>query len=79
MSAFFRKDAEAGIIKLSFRSTGSVPCNRFASDFYNGGGHLNAAGGEFKGTLEEAVEIFRKGLDEWSRSKEPSIKQLFKK
>lgn len=77
LSAFFREDKELGIIKLSFRSVGSVPCNRFSSDFFNGGGHLNAAGGEFKGTLPEAVERFRKGLDEWSRSPEDCIRQLF--
>ena len=78
MSAFFREDADAGVIKLSFRSVGDVPCNRFSSDFFNGGGHLNAAGGEFHGTLQEAVERLHKGLDEWSRSSEDCIKQLFK-
>ena len=79
LSAFFREDKEQGLIKLSFRSTGTVPCNRFSSEFYNGGGHLNAAGGEFKGTLEEAVEVFNKGLEEWSHSDEDCIRQLFKK
>ena len=79
MSAFFREDKEQGIIKLSFRSVGTVPCNRFNSDFFNGGGHQNAAGGEFRGTLEEAVERFHKGLDEWSLSQEDCIRQLFKK
>jgi phosphoesterase RecJ-like protein len=79
MSAFFREDKEAGLIKLSFRSVGTVPCNRFSSDFFNGGGHQNAAGGEYRGTLEEAVEVFQKGLDEWSRSQEECIRQLFNK
>lgn len=78
MSAFFREDSELGIIKLSFRSVGDVPCNRFSSDFFNGGGHVNAAGGEFHGTLAEAVKRFKKGLDVWSRSSEECIKQLFK-
>ena len=79
MSAFFREDKEQGLIKLSFRSVGTVPCNRFSSDFFNGGGHQNAAGGEFRGTLNEAVERFHKGLDEWSRSQEECIRQLFRK
>lgn len=79
MSAFFREDTELGLIKLSFRSVGDVPCNRFSSDFFNGGGHVNAAGGEFRGTLDEAVERFMKGLDEWSRSTEDCIRQLFVK
>jgi len=79
MSAFFREDVELGLIKLSFRSVGNVPCNRFSSDFFNGGGHVNAAGGEFRGTLDEAVERFMKGLDEWSSSTEDCIRQLFVK
>lgn len=79
LSAFFREDKELGIIKLSFRSVGNVPCNRFSSDFFNGGGHQNAAGGEFRGTLSEAVKRFKKGLQEWSRSNEDCIKQLFVK
>ena len=79
MSAFFREDKEQGIIKLSFRSVGDVPCNRFSSEFFHGGGHINAAGGEFNGTLSEAVECFLKGLDEWSRSTEECIRQLFLK
>ena len=45
-------------IKISFRSQGDRPVNRFASDFFHGGGHANAAGGEFFGTLEEAVQCF---------------------
>ena len=79
MSAFFREDNELGLIKLSFRSVGTVPCNRFSSSFFNGGGHQNAAGGEFRGTLQEAVNRFRKGLEEWSESQEDCIKQLFRK
>jgi phosphoesterase RecJ-like protein len=77
MSAFFREDKEQGVIKLSFRSVGDVPCNRFSSEFFNGGGHQNAAGGEFRGTLDEAVARFYKGLEVWSNSQEECIKVLF--
>lgn len=79
MSAFFREDVELGLVKLSFRSVGSVPCNRFSSDFFNGGGHQNAAGGEFHGTLDEAVARFMEGLEIWSASTEECIRQLFVK
>jgi phosphoesterase RecJ-like protein len=54
-----------GIIKLSLRSKGNFPANEFAAKYFNGGGHFNAAGGTFKGTLEEAVETFKKGLEEY--------------
>jgi len=49
-------------IKISFRSKGSFPVNRFASAYFNGGGHLNAAGGEYKGSLAEAIELFVKHI-----------------
>jgi phosphoesterase RecJ-like protein len=59
-SVFMREDK--GIIKISFRSTGDFPANQFASDHFNGGGHLNAAGGEFYGSLEGAVKVFERAL-----------------
>lgn len=59
-SAFFRE--ETNLIKASFRSKGSFPANRAAAEYFNGGGHLNAAGGEFYGTLEEARARFRELL-----------------
>ena len=62
-SIFMREDSD--LIKISFRSSGSFPCNTFASKYFNGGGHLNASGGEFYGTLEEAIGIFEKALPEY--------------
>ena len=50
------------MIKVSLRSTGTFPCNKVASDFFNGGGHLNASGGEFYGTMEEAINLFKQAL-----------------
>lgn len=41
---------------------GDFPCNQFASTYFNGGGHKNASGGEFYGSLSEAVAVFEKGL-----------------
>ena len=45
-------------IKISFRSQGDRPVNIFARDIFNGGGHVNAAGGEYYGKLEDAVKLF---------------------
>ena len=61
-SVFLREDTEKDMIKVSLRSVGTFPCNKVASDFFNGGGHLNASGGEFYGTMEEAVELFKQAL-----------------
>ncbi len=59
-SVFMREDEN--LIKLSFRSVGDFASNIFASDNFNGGGHLNASGGEFQGKIEEAVSLFEKVL-----------------
>lgn len=61
-SAFLREDAEKKMIKISLRSVGTFPCNKVAADFFNGGGHLNASGGEYYGTMDEAVKLFKQAL-----------------
>ena len=61
-SAFLREDTEKDMIKISLRSVGTFPCNQVASEFFNGGGHLNASGGEFYGPLEDAVALFKQAL-----------------
>ena len=63
-SVFIREDND--MVKISLRSQGQFPANRFAAEAFNGGGHLNASGGEFYGTLEEAVEIFQRTLLNYS-------------
>ena len=56
LSIFLREDTERPVIRVSLRSVDDFPCNEMASEFFNGGGHKNAAGGEFWGTMEEAVK-----------------------
>lgn len=52
-------------IKLSLRSRGSFPANQFAQKYFNGGGHRNASGGRFNGTMAEATERFESVLAEF--------------
>jgi bifunctional oligoribonuclease and PAP phosphatase NrnA len=59
-SVFVREDTEK--IKLSFRSQGTFAVNIVAASLFNGGGHVNAAGGEFYGSLEEAIRILESAL-----------------
>lgn len=68
-SAFLREETD--MVKVSMRSTGDFPVNVLCKEHFGGGGHLNAAGGEFYGTLEEAAAIFRSFLKE---NKEKYIK-----
>lgn len=65
-SCFLREDTEKPMIKVSLRSVGSFPCNKLAAEFFNGGGHLNASGGEFYGTMEEAKERLEKALEKFA-------------
>ncbi len=51
-------ESEEGYIKVSFRSKGKIDVNKFARDHFNGGGHINAAGGKSTLTLEETVNKF---------------------
>lgn len=50
----------ASRIKLSFRSQGDRPVNILAAEVFRGGGHMNASGGEFFGTLNAAVQRLMK-------------------
>jgi phosphoesterase RecJ-like protein len=52
---FIEKD---GFIKLSFRSKGSFPSNKFAARYFSGGGHMNASGGEYPDTLSNTIAYF---------------------
>ncbi len=63
-SAFIREDE--GLIKLSFRSHNNFPSNEFAAEFFGGGGHLNASGGEFYGTLQDSIAHFEKALERYA-------------
>lgn len=66
-SAFLRE--EDGYVKVSMRSLGKFPVNEICREHFSGGGHLNAAGGEFKGTLGECADLFRSLL--------PTNKELY--
>ena len=62
LSCFFVENKEQGLIKVSLHSQGNFPCNKMAAEYFNGGGHLNASGGEFDGTMEQAIEVYEKAL-----------------
>lgn len=58
LTAIFIENKEEQIIKISFRSQGDVDVNQFARKYFNGGGHINAAGGKSFLSLEETVKHF---------------------
>jgi phosphoesterase RecJ-like protein len=45
-------------IKISFRSRGNFEINKFSEKHFNGGGHKNAAGGEYYTSLDDTIKTF---------------------
>ena len=54
-------------VKLSLRSRGEFPANDICKKYFNGGGHLNAAGGTSNDSLEKVVEQFKLILPEYKK------------
>lgn len=67
-SVYLREDSNQ--IKVSTRSVGNFRADLICQDFYNGGGHINAAGGELPPDLDAALEKFRSTF--------PTIKKYLK-
>lgn len=65
MAAFMRESD--GKIKMSFRSIGNFSVKKFASEYFNGGGHKNAAGGISCDSLEATVERFKQLVTKHSK------------
>lgn len=61
-SIFLREDND--YIKVSARSQGDFAVNTYCEEYFNGGGHKNASGGEFYGTLEECKNVVYKIVEE---------------
>lgn len=59
-SVLMREDTEK--IKISLRSEEDFACNKVAAALFNGGGHLNASGGESYATLAETAKRFEEAL-----------------
>jgi len=56
--ALFAMETDEGV-KLSFRSKGNYSVNDFASNYFSGGGHKYAAGGQSKESLELTISRFK--------------------
>ena len=68
-TALFTEDLEDDdLIKISFRSKKYFPCNIFAELHFEGGGHINAAGGKFNGSINEAINLFKEKLKQFKIS-----------
>lgn len=67
LSISLREDTEReNTVWVSLRSVDDYPCNLLAERSFNGGGHLNAAGGRLNCNIAEAEAIVRKAISEFT-------------
>lgn len=66
LSISLREDTERDVVRVSLRSVDDFPCNKMAEEFFHGGGHLNASGGELPFPLEEALLTARKAIEAYA-------------
>ena len=52
-------------VKISLRSQGDRPVNILAAELFGGGGHANASGGEYYGSLSSAVHRYLSGYTQF--------------
>ncbi|MGI9547242.1 MAG: DHH family phosphoesterase [Flavobacteriaceae bacterium] len=64
-AAIFIENGDDGHIKMSFRSEGDFSVNEFARANFNGGGHINAAGGRIELSLADTVTKFVNLLEQY--------------
>ena len=65
LSAFFTEFREEGYFRVSLRSRPGTDVNALALGWFNGGGHINAAGGRISLPPEEIAAYFLKSLEEY--------------
>lgn len=53
---------QPNIIKISLRSKGNFSVEKLAKEYFNGGGHKNAAGGYMHGSLNAAIERLKEAV-----------------
>ena len=69
-AVIFIEKANETLIKMSFRSKGDFDVNKFARAHFEGGGHINAAGGKSDISLNDTIVKFNKILPEYKEQLE---------
>lgn len=67
LAAIFKEDQNNGLIKISLRSKGDFSVNEFSRKHFNGGGHMNAAGGISNLSLLDTIDKFVNILPEYKK------------
>lgn len=67
LSIFLRQDTEDQTkVHVSTRSVDDFPCNELCERYFNGGGHLNAAGGSLTCSMDEAIAIAHQAIKDYA-------------
>ncbi|SZD72865.1 Bifunctional oligoribonuclease and PAP phosphatase nrnA [Candidatus Ornithobacterium hominis] len=65
LSIYLSEDTQKDMVKISFRSKNTFDVSEFTRNYFEGGGHVNAAGGKSDLSLEETKEKILKLLENY--------------
>lgn len=65
-----------GKVKMSLRSKGNFKANELAQEYFNGGGHVNAAGGLSKVPAKETIELIKDILPKYKKQLNDAFKEI---
>ena len=75
LAVIFIEDQKQGIIKMSLRSKGQFSVNEFARNHFDGGGHINAAGGRSEDSLKNTIRKFLKIIPSYKNELQSSYEE----
>ncbi|UOB18160.1 DHH family phosphoesterase [Abyssalbus ytuae] len=64
-AVIFIEDQQEDFIKISFRSKGNFSVNEFARKHFEGGGHINAAGGRSNLSMKDTIKKFKTLIEDY--------------
>lgn len=70
-SVFMREDSDC--IKVSMRSCNNFPVSEICKQLYGGGGHIQAAGAEYHGSLKDCRDILIRNMSKFDKYLKDSI------
>lgn len=65
LSIYLSEDTQKDMVKISFRSKNTFDVSEFTRNYFEGGGHVNAAGGKSDLSLEETKEKILRLLENY--------------
>lgn len=66
IAVFVKEDTN--MVKISFRSKGNIPVNTFSKNYFEGGGHINAAGGKSNLSVDETVKLIKTKMHDFVKT-----------